>query len=462
MRAYERRRRSTQRSARRCRTPQRKCFSARPLPSYADAAPRRTQPNPIKGVAITELGNRRRAGRPRTGRWRSQYRRCITSRWVLRRMLRGRLGASSSSRTGCRCPERRLAERRRPGGRARGGPEAARRAVVRLVRRRPATGASPKPVELHDVGNVTYAVIDLSQRDLDDYLFRLRQPGALAGLPLPPRPDRLLPAQHGRAISASTSSSPGGSRRCCAPDDVDLGARLPLHPARRAICASMGFANRIGFFLHIPWPPSDVASALPAYDLLLRGFAAYDVVGFQTPLDADNFVSVPDSRRDRPGARRRLSTRRSAAASRSAPSRSASTRRLSADGRGGATRNARSCGACAASLEGKQLIIGVDRLDYSKGIGQRIEAFSCFLESNPQLRNRVTYLQITPKSRSEVPEYAEMQREVAEQIGRHQRPLRRCRLDADPLHQQARSATPPCRPLPAGAASASSRRCATA
>jgi trehalose 6-phosphate synthase len=69
------------------------------------------------------------------------------------------------------------------------------------------------------------------------------------------------------------------------------------------------------------------------------------------------------------------------------------------------------------SLYGKQLVIGVDRLDYSKGIGQRIEAFSCFLENNPAMRGRVTYLQITPKSRSEVPEYADLQREVAEQIG---------------------------------------------
>ena len=70
------------------------------------------------------------------------------------------------------------------------------------------------------------------------------------------------------------------------------------------------------------------------------------------------------------------------------------------------------------SLRNRKLIIGVDRLDYSKGIPQRIEAFHCFVESNPGARDRVSYLQITPKSRSEVPEYAQMQREIAEQIGR--------------------------------------------
>src|SRR3982750_4683225 len=49
----------------------------------------------------------------------------------------------------------------------------------------------------------------------------------------------------------------------------------------------------------------------------------------------------------------------------------------------------------AKSLEGKHLLIGVDRLDYSKGLAQRIEAFSCFLENDGSFRNRVTFLQIT-------------------------------------------------------------------
>jgi len=59
----------------------------------------------------------------------------------------------------------------------------------------------------------------------------------------------------------------------------------------------------------------------------------------------------------------------------------------------------------------------VDRLDYSKGIKQPIESFSCFIRSNPAFRNHVTYLQITPKSRSDVPEYKRMQREIAEHAG---------------------------------------------
>ena len=70
------------------------------------------------------------------------------------------------------------------------------------------------------------------------------------------------------------------------------------------------------------------------------------------------------------------------------------------------------------SMDKQQLIIGVDRLDYSKGIVQRIKAVDCFLKSHLNARTQVRFLQITPKSRSDVSEYRQMQREIAEQIGR--------------------------------------------
>ena len=69
-----------------------------------------------------------------------------------------------------------------------------------------------------------------------------------------------------------------------------------------------------------------------------------------------------------------------------------------------------------AGLATRKLIIGVDRLDYSKGIPDRMEAFERFLVGNPDWRGRVTYLQIAPTSRSDVPEYAALQ---AEPLTRH-------------------------------------------
>src|SRR6266516_4720065 len=64
------------------------------------------------------------------------------------------------------------------------------------------------------------------------------------------------------------------------------------------------------------------------------------------------------------------------------------------------------------SLAGRALIIGVDRLDYSKGIGHRLSAFELFLQRQPQWLGKVTYLQIATKSRTEIPEYADIERDI--------------------------------------------------
>jgi trehalose 6-phosphate synthase len=70
------------------------------------------------------------------------------------------------------------------------------------------------------------------------------------------------------------------------------------------------------------------------------------------------------------------------------------------------------------SLNNRTQIIGVDRLDYSKGLNLRLDAFDHFLRSYPDWRGKVTYLQITPKSRSEIPEYAQMEQMVSQAAGR--------------------------------------------
>jgi trehalose 6-phosphate synthase len=70
------------------------------------------------------------------------------------------------------------------------------------------------------------------------------------------------------------------------------------------------------------------------------------------------------------------------------------------------------------SLVGKALAISVDRLDYSKGIPQRFEAFARFLELYPDYRQRLTALQIAPPTREQIPEYADLNRQVAEVAGR--------------------------------------------
>jgi trehalose 6-phosphate synthase len=274
-------------------------------------------------------------------------------------------------------------------------------------------GREPE-IEAHEFGNVAYAVSDLSRRDLDDFYHGFANRA-------------LWPVCHYRLdLTGFTRRNTAGyfrvneffARRLAGlirPDDVIWVHDYHFIPLA-SVLRRMGFSNRMGFFLHIPWAPPDLASVLPAYDLILRGFSAYDLVGFQTPQDRENFANALV----RDGAGRPLQDgcyeaygRRFRVGVFPIGIDTPAFRQMAvAAGRNTVVRRT------AASLEGKRLIIGVDRLDYSKGLPQRIEAFSCFLENNAAARNRVTLLQITPKSRSEVPEYAQMQRDLAEEIGR--------------------------------------------
>src|SRR5215218_10823413 len=273
-------------------------------------------------------------------------------------------------------------------------------------------GREPE-TQAHAFGNVAYAVSDLSDRDLEDFYHGFANRA-------------LWPVCHYRLdlTGFNRRNTAGYFRvneffarklaRLLRPDDVVWIHDYHFIPLA-ATLRQMGFANRIGFFLHIPWPPSDVASALPVYETLLRSFAAYDLIGFHTPQDAENFggclaregIGTPlgDGYYEALGRVVRVGAfpvsidtegfRRTAANA----DRTAVVRRAS------------------ESLGGRKLIIGVDRLDYSKGILHRVEAFCSFIAAHSEARNRVTYFQITPKSRSEVPQYKKMQREIAERIG---------------------------------------------
>ena len=157
--------------------------------------------------------------------------------------------------------------------------------------------------------------------------------------------------------------------------------------------------------LHIPWPGPDVASALPFYQRIFRGFGAYDVVGFQTQSDADNFrdcLTAANAGRTASGDWCEIVGRRMQVGVFPI---GIDTEAFAQEAR--AAEKSSTVKRTHASLDGRDLVIGVDRLDYSKGLKQRMAAFATFLERSPQAtRARVTMLQITPKSRSEVPEYA--------------------------------------------------------
>ncbi len=177
-----------------------------------------------------------------------------------------------------------------------------------------------------------------------------------------------------------------------------------------------GHKNRIGFFLHTPFPPVEIITGLPHHERIISALCHYDLVGFQTEIDAANFARYVENECKFPGNRN------------DGYDTGERTVRIGDFPVGVETENFAKTARRAikssfvsgvlASLSGRAMIIGVDRLDYSKGIEHRIAAFERFLENHAEWRNNVTYLQITPKSRSSIPEYMEMERNVSTIVGR--------------------------------------------
>jgi trehalose 6-phosphate synthase len=177
-----------------------------------------------------------------------------------------------------------------------------------------------------------------------------------------------------------------------------------------------GHRNRIGFFLHTPFPPVEIITGLPHHERIISALCHYDLVGFQTEIDATNFARYVESECHHPGDRRSgFNTGERIVRIGDFPV------GVETDNFNKLARRAIKSsfvGGVLSSLSGRAMIIGVDRLDYSKGIQNRLEAFERFLGSYPEWRDNVTYLQITPKSRSEIPEYMDMERNVSSTVGR--------------------------------------------
>ena len=184
-----------------------------------------------------------------------------------------------------------------------------------------------------------------------------------------------------------------------------------------------GHANRMGFFLHVPFPAPEVMTVLPNHERLLPLLLQYDLVGFQTETDVGNFARYLI-------AEHRGSSRSVFEATDHQLVFSCARRqtRIGSFPVGIDTDEFQQLAQRAVksafvrdvvkSLAGRALVIGVDRLDYSKGLIQRMEAFERFYALHPEWQNKVTYLQIAPKSRSEIPEYSDLEQAVGAAAGR--------------------------------------------
>ncbi|MEM8785772.1 MAG: trehalose-6-phosphate synthase, partial [Pseudomonadota bacterium] len=178
---------------------------------------------------------------------------------------------------------------------------------------------------------------------------------------------------------------------------------------------NMGCGNRIGFFLHIPLPPPQIMVAIPDHLWLMRCLFSYDLVGFQTAGDATNFSRFVEEE---------LGGTSDGGGNLTAFNRTIKAGHfpigIDVDGFAALT-HGRQAGQTIERLQARNLnrsqIIGVDRLDYSKGLPQRFHTFRQLLVAYPENRGQVMLMQISPPSREDVEAYADIRTELEQLSG---------------------------------------------
>jgi len=182
----------------------------------------------------------------------------------------------------------------------------------------------------------------------------------------------------------------------------------------------LGVTQPVGFFLHTPWPARDIISGVPHHRELVEAMLAYDLIGFQTTDDCENFLGYLSADLG-------LAIDNGVVASHHGTSRVA-VFPIGIDPEKFAQHAAKAVShpdvsRLRRSLNGEKLAIGVDRLDYSKGLVNRIHAFDRMWTLQPALARTVSLLQIATPSRGAIEAYGNLQSELAKLVsdvnGRH-------------------------------------------
>ena len=181
---------------------------------------------------------------------------------------------------------------------------------------------------------------------------------------------------------------------------------IPLAAELRA----MGCSQRIGFFLHIPMPPPLIMAAIPQHEWLMRSLFAYDLVGLQSEADVSHFTRYVRAE----GSAEDLGERRVRAFGATVVVQSfpigidvEEFTRLTE-----ASDAMDTCERVREEYSRRRLLLGIDRLDYSKGIPHRVRAFRELLDRYPENRNSATLIMIASPSRDDVHAYADLRHEL--------------------------------------------------
>ncbi|MBW4330541.1 trehalose-6-phosphate synthase [Stakelama sp. CBK3Z-3] len=248
---------------------------------------------------------------------------------------------------------------------------------------------------------VTAATIDLEQQDVEEYYNGYAN-------------RTLWPLFHYRIDLAEYERGFAGGyvrvndrfadtvRPLIEPDDVVWIQDYHMFPLGQAL-RDRGCKNRIGFFLHIPWPPRRLLGTLPEASDLVRTMFAYDVVGFHTEEWLESFrdFAIKDLGAEE-GEGNTLKLGDHTLEAIAAPI-GIDCKEFIEGANSPAARLA--FRQMRDSAVGRDMIVGVDRLDYSKGLEERFRGYERFLERHPEERKEIFMLQIAPPSRAGVESY---------------------------------------------------------
>ncbi|MBE8717765.1 alpha,alpha-trehalose-phosphate synthase (UDP-forming) [Cellvibrio polysaccharolyticus] len=268
-------------------------------------------------------------------------------------------------------------------------------------------------IAIQRIGGVTVALINLEQQDLQEYYNGYAN-------------KTLWPLFHHRPdlVAFERSFDEGYSRvnqrfantvfPLIEPDDIVWVHDYHMIPMGKRL-REKGLKNRIGFFLHIPWPAPALLTTLPRHQELVESLFDYDLIGLQNEENANSLIEyilqVADGKMLPDG---RISAYGKTTSIKAFP--------IGIDARefmeASTSQKAREYYELMRySSAGRKLIVGVDRLDYSKGLEERFVAYDQFLRNHPDYQGNVFFLQIATPSRGEVNAYQSIREKLDSMSG---------------------------------------------
>lgn len=269
-------------------------------------------------------------------------------------------------------------------------------------------------INLQRNDGVTTATIDLSPRDIDEYYN-----GYANSTLWPLFHYRLDLTEYERETGKGYERVNQRFAECVTPlieeDDLVWVHDYHLLPLGERL-RSRGLKNRIGFFLHIPWPPARLFVSLPYHERLVRTMLEYDLIGFQTEEWLESFLHYcrKELGADVDENSGQISFEGRTAIARAYP--------IGIDWEHFQAQGAKKEAKVAekrllSSTRDRTAMIGVDRLDYSKGLPERIDGIGRFFDQHPERVRDLVFIQIAPPSREDVESYQKIRTELEQKTG---------------------------------------------